>query len=162
MKEERNPHSEKSPNRCGDQPRWRDLKVVEKNTAAELRRAKSRESHIDHQHHCPQTPQSETTGQGLGSETQAPEDSSREDEGWVCGDRLRGQGAVCQGLGSRTQGRRSGPKEEARHHCWGGGGEGGGGGSPSGISFPAHSRTLNLSMCVCGLSEDAVSGTDNR
>ena len=36
----------------GDQPRWKDHKVVEKSAAAGLRRAKQSESSTDHLHHC--------------------------------------------------------------------------------------------------------------
>ena len=39
VEEERNPHPGKPPNGWGDQPRQRDLKVVEKSAAAGLRRA---------------------------------------------------------------------------------------------------------------------------
>ena len=39
MKEERNLHPGKSPDRPGDQPIWGDLRVTEKSTAAGLRRA---------------------------------------------------------------------------------------------------------------------------
>lgn len=130
MKEKRSSHSGKAPNRQGDQQRHRVLQASERSTAAGRRRATQRESGTDHWYHCPQTPQHETLGQGLGTETRAPEVSSRgqfqgEDYAWLCGDSLRGEGAVCQGLGSgapqlREPGRKSGPAEEARRLCWGG------------------------------------------
>ena len=78
MKEERKPHPGKPPNLQGDQPRWRDLKVVEKIAAAGLERAKQSESLTDHLHHCPKTPQPEMLGQELGAGTRAPEVSSGE------------------------------------------------------------------------------------
>ena len=53
VKEERNPHPGKPPNRWGDQLRRRDRKVGEKSTAAGRRRAEQSESHTDHLHHCP-------------------------------------------------------------------------------------------------------------
>ena len=53
MKEKRNPHSWKPPNQWGDQLRQRDLKVAEKSAVAGLKRAKLRESCIDHLHHHP-------------------------------------------------------------------------------------------------------------
>ena len=51
MKEKMNPHPGKAPNRCGDQPRWRDHNVAKKNTAAGLRRAKQIERSTDRLHH---------------------------------------------------------------------------------------------------------------
>ena len=45
MKEKRNLHPGKPPNIQGEEPRRRDLKVVEKSTAAGPRRAKQSESH---------------------------------------------------------------------------------------------------------------------
>ena len=41
-----------------------------------LRRAKQKGRHTDHEYHHPLTPQPETLGQGLGTETQASEVSS--------------------------------------------------------------------------------------
>lgn len=64
MKEERNMHNGKPPDWQEDQPGWGSLKVLEKNTAACLRRAKQRESHADDQYHCP-VKQPETLGKGL-------------------------------------------------------------------------------------------------
>ena len=53
MKEKRNPHPGKPPNRLGDQPGQRDLKVSEKSAAAVLRRAKQSESRTDNLNHWP-------------------------------------------------------------------------------------------------------------
>ena len=43
VKEERSPHTRKWPYPWGDQPRWKDHKVIAKSTAAGLRRARQRE-----------------------------------------------------------------------------------------------------------------------
>ena len=72
VKEERNTHLRKSPNWQGDRRRPRDLKVAEKSAAAGLRKAKLSESHTDHLHHWPWTPQTKMLGRGLDTETQAP------------------------------------------------------------------------------------------
>ena len=54
MKKKRNPHpGDPHPKRWRKQLRWRNLKVTKKSAAAGLRRAKQRESHRDHLHHCP-------------------------------------------------------------------------------------------------------------
>ena len=55
-----------------------DLKVVEKSAQDGLRRTKQSESHTDHLHHHPWTPLPEMLRSRLGTETQAPEVSSRE------------------------------------------------------------------------------------
>ena len=55
-----------------------DIKASEKRGVAELKWAKENQSLTDHQYHCPWTPQPETPGWGLGTETQALEFSSKE------------------------------------------------------------------------------------
>ena len=49
-----------------------------KSAAAGLRRAKESESHTDYWYNLPWTPEPETFGWGLGTETQVPEVSSEE------------------------------------------------------------------------------------
>ena len=53
MKEKRNPHPGKIPNRRGGHLRQRDLKVSKKSAIAGLRWAKQSESHTDYLHHHP-------------------------------------------------------------------------------------------------------------
>ena len=56
--------------------RRKELKALEKSTAAGLRRAIQSKSHTDHLHHHPHTPQPEILGQGLGTEAQVSEVSA--------------------------------------------------------------------------------------
>ena len=85
-----------------------NLKASEKSTAAGLKRAKQKESHTNHQYHCPWTPQPEMLRWRLDAETQATEVSSGERTRVGCvetaqgarGWRALGWEAACHGLGS--------------------------------------------------------------
>ena len=74
----------------GDQPKWGDLKVLKKSTAARLRKAEQRQSRTEHwyrlmAHHRLRT------SRGLGFETQTPQVRDQfqgEDQGWLCGDQF--------------------------------------------------------------------------
>ena len=86
-------------------------------------------------------------GQGLGTETQAPEVSSGEGTRIGCMGTAQGAreqcatgwGAKCHRLGCETpQLREPVPTGEARHHCWGGREEEGW--TALRISFPAHAQ----------------------
>ena len=114
VKEKRNPHLGKPPNQQGDELRMRDLKVTEKSAAAGLRREKQSENLKDHLHTTPETTAWETLVGTVCWDSGSRGHFWWEDYGWLCGDSLRGWGAMCHDLGSRTpelreSRRRSGP-----------------------------------------------------
>ena len=130
VRKERNHYLGRPPNWQGDQPRWRgNLEASEKNSAARLMRAQQRDSSADRQYHRTWTPQPEILRWGLGTETQAPEVSSREktmagcvEAAWEArewcvmdwGEKHHCWESVGKGLGPLFLG------GEARCYCWGG------------------------------------------
>ena len=99
-----------------------------------------------------QTPQPEKLGRGLGTETQAPEVSTRERTRVGCLETASGLGSGGQGVGSRVSqlrepGRRSGPTAEARYHCRGWQEEEGQ--TVIGLSFFVHVQTLGVVRRSC-------------
>ena len=92
---------------------------MEKRAGAGLRRAKQRQSHRDHQYHCPRIPQPEMLRHRLGTQTQAPEVSFRERTtvGCVVTDWGAREHHAKGWRAEHHKGTRPGPAGKARCHC---------------------------------------------
>ena len=141
MKEKRNSHPGKPPNQWRDQPRWRDLKVTKKSTAAGLRRAKQSESRRDHLHHCSGHHNLGCWGGGWALRLRLQRSVLgltvwRQPGGLESSEPQAGE----QNTTAEGTRRRSGPTGGARSHSWGGQEEEGW--TAIGIYFPTNMQAL--------------------